>query len=225
MTINDILKKFDIINFDFANGGASSEEMQINIFLNILENINSETPKMFELGSYEAFYSILFNKFFKNRNKKNICLEICNSSLEIGRKNSINNECKEIYFEYANIGIPNMALQNNGKSQFSDLQISSENLTLKHLFSKYNIDLLDVLHVDIQGSEASLLEEVQKENFKIKYYFINIHDDATTNDFYGYSVYDKCKQILNYLNVNFIYDNRIYGGFGDGLIVAENKNL
>jgi hypothetical protein len=224
MKINEITKNFNIINFDFADGGAFHEEGQIDIFLNVLEKVNSETPTMFELGSYEAFYSILFNKFFKNKNKKNICLEICKSSLEVGRKNAISNDCKDIYFEYANIGIPNLAI-NNGKTQFNNLEVSNKNLTLKYLFNTYNIDILDILHVDIQGSEASLLEEIQKEKFKIKYYFINIHDDASTNNFYGYSVYDNCKQILNSFNVEYIYDNRIYGGYGDGLIVAKNKDL
>jgi hypothetical protein len=224
MNINEIIQKFNITNFDFADGGAFHEEGQINIFLDVLEKIKTENPNMFELGSYEAFYSVLFNKFFKNKNKKNICLEICKSSLETGRKNSINNECTDFYFEYAHIGVPNLAI-NNDKTQFNNLEISDEKLTLKHLFTKYNIDVLDVLHVDIQGSEASLLEEIQEEKFKIKYYFINIHDDPSTNNFYGYSVYDKCKQILNSFNVEYIYDNRIYGGYGDGLIVAENKNL
>lgn len=224
MSINEITNLLNINNFNFAEGGVFHEEGQVNIFFDILKDINTESPKMFELGSYESFYSIVFNKFFKNKNVTNVCLEICKSCLDIGVQNSTNNECKNMNFEYASVGETNLGIY-NGTTQFKDLEISDKKLTVKYLFDFYKIDVLDVLHVDVQGSEGSVLEEIQKEKLKINYFFINIHDDNITNNFYGYSVYEKCKQILDTFDVDYIYDNRIYGGYGDGLIVAKTKKI
>lgn len=224
MSINEITNLLNINNFNFAEGGVFHEEGQVNIFFDILKEINTESPKMFELGSYESFYSIVFNKFFENKNVTNVCLEICKSCLDVGIQNSNNNECKNISFEYAGVGKTNLAIY-NGTTQFKDSEISNKKLTIKSLFNFYEIDVLDVLHVDVQGSEGSVLEEIQKEKLKINYFFINIHDDDITNNFYGYSVYEKCKQILDTFGVDYIYDNRIYGGYGDGLIVAKTKKI
>ena len=224
MNIDEITSLLEIKDFNFAEGGVFHEEGQVNIFLNVLKKINSESPKMFELGSYEAYYSIIFNKFFKNKNAKNVCLEICKPCLDVGLQNCLNNECKNMHFEYASVGDTNFAIY-NGTNQFKDLEISNRKLTIKHLFETYAIDILDILHVDVQGSEGSVLEEIKKENLKIKYFFINIHDDDTTNNFYGYSVYEKCKQVLDSFDVDYIYDKRICGGYGDGLIIAENKKI
>jgi hypothetical protein len=224
MSINEITNFLNIKNFNFAEGGVFHEEGQVDIFFNILKNINTEEPKMFELGSYESFYSVVFNKFFQNKNVTNVCLEICKPCLDIGVQNSTNNECKNMSFEYASVGETNLGIY-NGTTQFKDLEISDKKLTVKYLFDFYKIDVLDVLHVDVQGSEGSVLEEIQKEKLKINYFFINIHDDSITNNFYGYSVYEKCKQILDTFDVDYIYDNRIYGGYGDGLIVAKTKKI
>ena len=225
MNINEITNLLEIKNFNHGSGGALHEEAQVNIFLDVLKKINSESPKMFELGSYEAYYSIMFNKFFKNKNAKNVCLEISKPNFDLGLKNCLNNECKNMHFEHAGIGYTNLASYGGRPSEFQGHEISNRTLNIKYLFDTYDIDILDILHVDVQGSEGSVLEEIKKENLKIKYFFINIHDDDITNKFYGYSVYEKCKQVLDSFGVDYIYDNRTSGGYGDGLIVAENKKI
>lgn len=65
--IDEINKNLNITDFEFLLGGANSlyENKQLEIFFNVLKEIKSDFPKMIELGSREAYYSILFNIFLK----------------------------------------------------------------------------------------------------------------------------------------------------------------
>lgn len=84
-------------------------------------------------------------------------------------------------------------------------------IALKDLIGNRNIDML---HLDIQGAEASVLKELCEDNLlqKIKYIFCSLH-----------STYDECIQILDDsgLNIEYIFLHPTAGGFGDGLIVCK----
>lgn len=93
-------------------------------------------------------------------------------------------------------------------------------ISLENLFLKYNIEKLDILHTDIQGSEIFVLDEIVLKKLPIKWFFINIHDDPGTKDYFGRGIYESCKNALDSIGVTYLFDNRTLGGYGDGLIIA-----
>jgi FkbM family methyltransferase len=220
--IQEIEQKYNLKNIDYVSGGYIYETEQITLFYNVLNEIKSQSPSMIELGSFECYYSIVFNKFFSTNGikAKNICVEIDTENYHTGCKNISNNSCENFFTENAALGVINHGIY-NGKPQFDGKTINTETRTVKELFTKYNIEKLDILHVDVQGSEADIVAEIEREKLQIDYCFVNIHDDIATRNFYGYSIYDKCKSLFNSMNVQYLYDHRTCGGYGDGLIVAK----
>lgn len=219
MNYFEINKALEINNFICGVGGAMHDQEleQTNIFYNILKTIKSSIPSMVELGSCEAYYSILFNKFFKNNKKISVCVELIESFYELGIKNAINQECNNIEFIHASIGKINYPPIHS-----EEKEISKKTITLEEIYNKNKLDKLDILHIDIQGSELSVLEEVKEKNLKADNIFVNIHSDAITNGYYGKDIYRECQKILKELGfINFLFDDRSSGGLGDGLIVVS----
>ena len=66
MEIEDYRQYINTSACTFKDSGVTHEEEQIKLFLNALKTIDSTSPVMFELGSFEAFYCMLFNGYFKN---------------------------------------------------------------------------------------------------------------------------------------------------------------
>ena len=77
--------------------------------------------------------------------------------------------------------------------------------------------------MDIQGLEGDILQQMEDSHLQVDYFFVNIHDDPGACELFKYGIYDRCKKILDKKSVEYLYDDRHNGGFGDGLIVAHHK--
>jgi hypothetical protein len=89
-----------------------------------------------------------------------------------------------------------------------------ERIPLAHLFSIPNNKIIDVLHLDVQGSEVSVLQEMLDNNLfsRVRFIFCSLHQ-----------THEQCREILEKSNrkINYIFDSASEGGLGDGLIVCE----
>jgi len=216
MNVDDILKTLNVT----FQGGANQESLQIKLFTDAIQSLNAPEVVMIELGSNDAFYSILFNKFFHDTPKKNICVEVSNNLLELGKSNSEKNGCENIHFHYGLIGELNTPYFNHVRLQQPKLwgELSNIRTTVSELLQLYSIDKVDILHMDIQGSEIYVVEEIQKFNLPVDYMFISTHHD---NCFCH--THTKCVDILNQIGVEYIFSDEKRGGCGDGLIVCRRK--
>lgn len=178
----------------------NGEPILAKYFLQTLENIKSEVPFMIELGCAEAVYSKVFNDFFSG-NCENICTDILPRQIELGKTN-----CPNAKFIHGYSGTPVHA------QEVKENNYGAERIHLNKLIKDRE---LDILHMDIQGSEVYVMEEIKTDGClkNIKYLFISLH-----------GTYDEVK---NNITEDFecLYEHPTEGGYGDGLIVLKNKNF
>jgi len=200
-------------------GGADYEDFQAVAFLECLNEIKTENPIMIELGSNDCFYSILFNKFFHHLNNKlNICIEVSSKLIDLGRSNVELSCCDNFKFKHCKIGEIDQDYFDMISRSSPDLwgYLATETTSLNQLINEFQLENISMLHMDIQGSEIFILNELSNLNININYIFISTH----TNSFLG-PTHSKCLEILKNINFEILFNNESEGGYGDGLIIAK----
>lgn len=194
----------------------TEEQIQVDLFCELLQTIKNNIPSMIELGSQGmagSFYSVLFEKFFRG-NCKLLNVEPTKQLLDdlhIGWKDK---HLINTIFYNGFVGVPK-----HYQVAQHYIDNSAQYIKMKDLLHSNNFDTLDILHADIQGSEVSLLEELQGDDLlkKIRYFFISTHKGE------GIDTHPLCEAILTReMNCNIHFSDSSRGGWGDGLIVAEN---
>jgi len=155
-------------------------------YTNLLKYININAKVIFEVGARDGYDSITMTKKYCNATIYTyecnpITIDTCKMNL-YKYKNIIfcpyglgeKNEFKDFYI-YA----PNKVINKNliGASSFfprpdTNNLILTENIkisTLKDEFEKYNIEFIDILCMDVQGSELNVLKGAGKYINNIKY--------------------------------------------------------
>ena len=173
------------------------EPSEERMFSKVLQFI-PENGTMIELGSYWAFYTIWFNKCVKNA--KNYCIEPSWDNLNVGKEN-----CKI----------------NNVNANFTCGFVNNESIKLSKFVQEKNIDFIDILHSDIQGSEFEMLQDIIPflDKNKIRYLFISTHSNKLHYDCVNLLKEHKYRIIssADYETETFCYD---------GIIVAcQEDNL
>lgn len=184
-------------------GIEQDEPIQVEIFKNVLKNINSNNPTMIELGCAEAEYSKLFNNYFSN-NCTNICIDILPRQLIKARQN-----CPNATIIHGYVGEP------VHYGEIKEDNYGAKRFYLKDLMENKKIN---ILHLDIQGSEIYVMPEIQSLGDyinNIEYIFVSTHHQQA---------YDEVKKNISN-NFEYLFDNPTKGGLGDGLIVIKNKTF
>ena len=134
-----------------ANKDAYIEEKEL--FDECLSNVSSESPVMIEIGSYWALWSLLFRKKFPTG--KNILIELFEELMQVGVENfELNDFTSGVHAYHGGIGIE----ESNTFKKIMGRPDTGEELDLMEIVNENNIDVIDVLHCDIQGSELLFLE-------------------------------------------------------------------
>jgi FkbM family methyltransferase len=189
------------------------EQPQADLFIKLLDMLNPESPSLIELGcsgTNSCYYSIHFEKRFKGKGTI-ICTEPDKALLDNIRvlwkdKHLVN---AKLYNGYSGELVMVQAEWNEAFTRTPKLRI-------KDLMAENNLAKLDILHADVQGSEVSVMKELVEDKIidKIRYFFISLHN-----------THKEIENIFNEnLNVKYHYNDPYKGGYGDGLIVAENLN-
>lgn len=145
-----------------------SHDYEYDMFMSILEHIDRSNPTMIELGSYWAFWSLCFRKKFPEG--KNILVELGKRQLSIGRKNFELNGFNETHYwgglhiDNSNVYEPsvresNYNYANHGGYWDTSLvgKMTGPEIAFEDIYSIEGLDVIDLLHVDIQGSEYPLI--------------------------------------------------------------------
>ena len=88
-------------------------------------------------------------------------------------------------------------------------------ISLDDLYREYNLNYVDILHSDIDGSEFDMLTQNKDffEQKRIKYLFLLTHAE---------DLHDKCLQFLTDLKYNCIFNHRHFNvGGQDALLIFE----
>ena len=193
-----------LYGYDGFNG---KETIQVKHFLECLKDINKTNPVMIELGvSHKPKYSKAFCDVF-GEDSISICTEVLEERLEISKKILPNTVFYQGYSGKM------MHLQESKPSQL--VMDNSKRIYLKNIIGDNRLDSIDILHMDIQGSEMSALQEIKDNKIDkiINYYFISLHDTL-----------NQTKKILDTFNIEYLFIDPNKGGNGDGLIVCKNKD-
>ena len=196
------------------------EPNQIKLFYKVLEDIKSDKPVMLELGASEGYYSYIFENYYKgNRESLNICLEPVPHKCQ-SIKNNL--PAAKVYSGYV------------GEWDTTDgdyIDISSgegiekiKKYSLKEIINDNDINVYDILHVDIQGGERGLIEELMEDNLYRKFnnFFISTHDGIIpgTHNFI-------LEKLRGKNDIEILIDEPLENtgyGYGDGFIFCTYKN-
>ena len=207
---------------------ASEENIQIDIFCDTLRKITNENPVMIELGTagiLGSFYSLLFEKWFDYK-----CLNICTE---------VDDDLLDDFYEIFGDHLKNCKLYNGYNGEWMSWQGSTTankglsipnvpRIWMRDIWEENRLDSVDLLHFDIQGSEISLCEELEKSGLiqKIRFFFISIHAGYTGNEYFSKKMcLGKIVDLLKRnLNIDILFSDSESGGHGDGLFICENLN-
>jgi hypothetical protein len=180
------------------------EPVQFNLFLECLRQIKKENPVMIEVACGKPEYSFLFDSFFKSK-CKSICTDIRKKTIESAKLFHPNG----IY--YCGFSGERVYICEGT----SDIENNPPKISLNDIFKENGLTEIDIFHVDAQGSELSILKELQDNDLirNIKTFFVSIHSE---------SLHRECVDLFSKLeNGKFIFSSPVDGGYGDGLIVYE----
>ena len=170
------------------------------VCLKLVENEDKLVFSMIELGSNQAYYSLLFHKILLKYSKVpvNILVESNVDAIPRGIKHFEMNNCIGKFFNSI-IGnmdtvkrLPHLLKLN----EESGIKIS----TLTNIMLQENINYLDVLHCDIDYAEYDMLMTSKEvfQNKQIDYIFLATH---------GAELHQKCKQFLLDCGYNIIFEH------------------
>jgi hypothetical protein len=176
-----------------------------NIILDLKEK-NLQTYSMLELGSNQAYYSLLFKSILKDKNTVSILVEPHDPYIVRGIEHfSINNY--EGYFLNKSIGTSWIAHNTNFNKPVTNVD---------EIIQEYKLDSLTVLHSDIDGAEITMLEgsDWALTNKKIKYAFILTH---------GLETHLKCLDIISKYDYEILVNHQEDNIGADRLIIIKSK--
>lgn len=168
--------------------------------LELIENEDKLVFNMIELGSNQAYYSLLFHKILLKNSKipVNIMVESNVDALPRGVKHFEMNNCIGKFY---NCIIGNMEIVKKlphllKLNEESGVKIS----TLTNIMLQENLSFLDILHCDIDYAEYDMLMTSQEvfQNKQIDYIFLATH---------GAELHQKCKQFLLDCGYNLIFEH------------------
>jgi hypothetical protein len=165
---------------------------------------NIETYSMIELGSNQAYYSLLFKSILKDKNVKSIMVEPHDPYLIRGIEHFNINNYDGIFL---NKSIGNIWVAHN-------IDFGKEITSVDEIIKEYELDCLTILHSDIDGAELSMLNgsDWALSNKKIKYAFILTH---------GLEIHLKCLDIISKYDYQILLDHREDNIGADRLIIIK----
>lgn len=194
----------------------TEEQPQVDLFCSLIKTISSPNPSMIELGSAGvggSFYSVLFEKWFNGK------CTIVNVDPRMSVLEEVRTYWKDQHLINAKLCHGYVGVPKHYQARPDFETDKTPYLKIKDLMEGNDIEKLDILHADIQGSEISVCVEILSENLlkNIRYLFINTHFGENTDTYYP------CMEmLLSNMNCKLHFSDPRRGGWGDGLIVAEN---
>ena len=188
---------------------SSHYDDEIKLFNQVLDNVEDHEPVMIEVGSFWAWWSLMFRKRFNKG--KNILIEYAKTQLRCGERNFELNKCSYVSYHAG------MAISHTTQKGVKDL---GNNITLSQVIKENKISTVDVLHMDIQGSELEALKSMSEflENRTIRQIVIGTH-----NHLVGYDVHESTVRHLMKYKYKLI--KSIRNSTDDGYIHAAAPDL
>jgi hypothetical protein len=200
-----------------------TEETLIKKFEDTIIKLAKEDKEQFsmiELGSNQAYYTLLFRAILKSLNKYSFCVCV-EPNPEHLMRGQIHLESNGFvtYFKDCIIGDYKTIKEDLDESNLpggSDFLLKNQKpiITLQQFMFAYNLYELDVLQCDVDHSEWSVLDS-SKEIFKdkkIKHIFLGTHSEK---------LHDRCKKFLLECGYKLKFEERNMVIGYDSLLIFE----
>lgn len=176
-----------------------------NIVLSLKEK-NLQKYSMLELGSNQAYYSLLFKSILIDKNVISLMVEPHDRYMVRGIE-QFNINDYEGHFINKSIG---------GKWVAHNTSFDKPLTSVDEIIQEYKLDTLTVLHSDIDGSEIPMLKgsDWALSNKKIEYAFVLTH---------GLEIHLECLEIISKYDYEILLDHREDNVGADRLIIAKSK--
>jgi len=187
------------------------------VFDQLLKRIEP-TASMIELGSFWSYYSLWFLKDYSN-SRKAVCLEADPVHLAIGQRNAEINGLSPVFIN----GFAR-DLKTDKPIQFETEKSGTIKLngwSVEALMTSSDIEYLDILHVDTQGAEYSVLLGAERaiKSKKIRFVVLSTHSYEICGDAL---MHQRCLKWLTDNGAHIICEHDVHESYsGDGLIVAS----
>ena len=144
------------------------------IFHKLLERLDQQPASMIELGSFWAYYSLWFLKQ-NPAQRKAICLEADPEHLKVGQENARINQLKPLFMNgFAGETASEQPLA--FPTERSGV-IPLNRYSVDQLIQQHKLERVEILHIDTQGAEFSVLKGAQNaiENQSIRFVVLSTH--------------------------------------------------
>lgn len=195
------------------------EPQEEKVFYEVLKRVRPG-GNMLELGSWWSYYSMWFLKSIKH--STSYCCEPDPENIKLGRANAKLNGFtidKDIFFFQAAAGLANNKII--PFETMSDGVVDVKIRSIDSIVQEAKIDLLDVLHFDIQGVEFDALQGAKQSISagKVRFLFISTHHYSISGD---PGMHKKCLNFIKKHGGHIIAEHSVIESCsGDGLIVAS----
>lgn len=197
------------------------EPQEEKVFYEVLKRIE-DGGIMIELGAHWAFYSLWFNKEIKDA--INFCFEPDPNYLEGGKRNAKLNNA-HLNFRQAAITNKDKASLEFSPETLPDKKIIIPCISVDDIVKQHQLQKIDILHMDIQGSELDALQGAVSsiEQKMIRFIFISTHHHATPSiSLVDPCIHKQCIQFLKERGANIVAAHTVHESYSvDGLIVAS----
>ena len=163
------------INTHPGSGTAVQHEEEYDIFQQVLSYVeNKDNPVMIEVGSNWALWSLCFRHKFPTG--KNILIELGKRQLLVGIKNfDLNGFSQQHYWGGVFLDDSGTFCNRENDLEYEKIEgeyfddsidgdIVGPQLDFIDIWSKEELDTVDILHMDIQGSELPLMHQLRESN-------------------------------------------------------------
>jgi FkbM family methyltransferase len=198
------------------------EPQQEFAFFQVLEQLRRNpspwgSPRMIELGSFWAYYSMWFLKDFPEGST--YCFEPDPKYLEVGRQNF---ELNNLNGKFINATVSSQqSILREFQCESDGLVISVPALNFSGVVSATEQINIDIVLVDIRGAEIPLLQNLSEvlEHTKIRFMAISTHDVEIS----GSSItHQLALELLIQSGAHIILEHSVSESFsGDGFILAS----
>jgi FkbM family methyltransferase len=193
------------------------EPQEEKVFYELSKLFNPDTV-MIELGSYWSYYSLWFHKVVSGA--FNICCEPDPDNKTIGQANFKLNAFDNVVF------VDGVAGEDDGKIVAFETGRNIEPIdvpirSVDSLVAEYGVKRLELLHIDVQGSEFDALLGATNtiKSGKLRFVFVSTHHYLMSRD---PDIHQRCMSLIEDLGGHIICEHDIHESFsGDGLIVAS----
>tara|TARA_B100001123_G_C14991639_1_gene899822 strand:+ start:71 stop:808 length:738 start_codon:yes stop_codon:yes gene_type:complete len=165
--------------------------LEVGAYNGISESVSLRFEKELKWSGLLIEPNPLHFKYLKKNRSKNICLNfICLSREFLNKKLYIKNlnlmshivdDRNRLYFKDYPIDRINFIAKEAKLGNFKSYQCKIE--ILENIFEKFNINIVDLAVIDVEGSELELLKGINFEKVKINYFCIESYNFNKLNQF------------------------------------------